>query len=374
MIAVIGASSSGLFTAWRLGQAGQTVRLYEKQHFMNLPPRRLIVTSYLFRLLSLPDDLVLHRVNAFEFFVNGHRGYVKLKSPDLIIERSDLIQWLATQAKKSGVDIKEGWAFSGLNQRNGRGITARLLNPETKAEEDINPAVLIGADGADSAVGKALGLNQQLPVVSLLQTKISLPSDYPPDLVRIWFKRGVTPYFFWLFPDSPHTGTLGVIVDDGKEVRQALDSFIHQMGCEALEYERGRTSLYVPRFRPEVRGNGFRGFLVGDAAGQVKATTVGGTVAGLRGAMACVRAITQNTSYWRELISLRRELWIHSFIRRLLTPLNDWNYGEILSSVDGNGSLLGEFSRDEVSSHLISLLMKHPRFSFAVIKAMIKGL
>lgn len=374
MITVIGASSSGLFTAWRLAQAGQAVRLYDKQHVMNQHPRKLIVTSYLFRLLALPDDLVLHRVNAFEFFADGHRGYVKLRNPDLIIERTDLIQWLATRAIKSGVDIKEGWAFSGLNQRNGKEVTARLSHPETEAEEEIRPAVLIGADGADSAVGKALGLNQHLPAVSLLQAKITLPKDYPPDLVRIWFKRGITPYFFWLFPDSPHTGTLGVIVDDAKGARQALDGLVNQMGYEALEYEWGRTSLYTPRFRPEVRRNGFRGFLVGDAAGQVKSTTVGGTVAGLRGAMACVRAITKNTSYWRELTPLRRELWIHSFIRRLLTPLNDWNYGEILSSVDGNGSLLGEFSRDEVSSHLTSLLVKHPRFSFAVLKAMIKGL
>ena len=113
---------------------------------------------------------------------------------------------------------------------------------------------------------------------------------------------------------------------------------------------------------------------MGDAAGQVKATTVGGTVAGLRGAMACVRAITKDTSYWRELTPLRRELRFHTVIRRFLNPLDDKRYGEVLSSVDGNGYLLGEFSRDEISSHLISLLMKHPRFSFAVLKAMIKGL
>ena len=108
MIAVIGASSSGLFTAWRLAQAGRMVQLYDKQQVISSPPRRLIVTSALFQLLSLPDDLVLNRVNAFELFVDGHRGYVKLRNPDLIIERSDLIQWLATQAQETGVEIREG--------------------------------------------------------------------------------------------------------------------------------------------------------------------------------------------------------------------------------------------------------------------------
>jgi flavin-dependent dehydrogenase len=375
MIAVIGASSSGLFTAWQLAQAGRTVRLYEKQQVMNPHPRRLIVTSYLFQLLSLPDDLVLHRVHAFEFFADSHRGYVQLKGPDLIIERTDLIRWLATQVRESGVDIKEGWTFSGLDQEDEEGVTVRLLHPESEKKEEFHPAVLIGADGADSAVGKALGLHQHLPAVSLLQAKITLPTDYPPHLVRIWFKRGITPYFFWLFPDSPHTGTLGVIIDDAKRAaRQALDGLITQMGCEALEYEWGRTSLYVPRFKPEKRERGFRGFLVGDAAGQVKSTTVGGTIAGIRGALACVKAITKDTSYWRELAPLRRELWTHALIRRLLNPMDDGNYAKVLSSVDGNGSLLGEFSRDEVSSHLISLLVKHPHFSFTILKAMIKGL
>ena len=374
MIAVIGASSSGLFTAWRLAQAGQAVRLYEKQPAIKPHPRRLIVTSSLSRLLSLPDELVLHHVNAFEFFADGSRGYVKLKSPDLIISRADLIKWLATKAQKSGVDIRKGWVFSSLDHKDGKGVTARLLHTRMEKQEKIRPAVLIGADGANSAVREALGAEYQLPTVSLLQAKITLPMDYPPDLVRIWFKREKTPYFFWLFPDSPHTGTLGVIVDDGKGAQQALDSFIHQMGCEVLEYEWGRTSLYVPRFRPEVRGKGFRGFLVGDAAGQVKSTTVGGTVAGIRGAVACVRAITKGTSYWKELAPLRRELWVHSFIRRFLNPLDDDNYGGVLSSLDGKGSLLGEFSRDEVSSHLIPLLFKNPRFSFSVLKAVSKGI
>jgi hypothetical protein len=97
-------------------------------------------------------------------------------------------------------------------------------------------------------------------------------------------------------------------------------------------------------------------------------------VAGLRGAAACVRAITQDTPYWRELAPLRKELRIHAVIRRFLNPLDDKRYGEVLSSVDGNGALLGEFSRDEVSSHLIPLLIKNPRFSLRIAKAMIKGI
>jgi len=221
-------------------------------------------------------------------------------------------------------------------------------------------------------VGKTLG--HRLPTVSLLQAKITLPQDHPPNLARILFKREITPYFFWLFPDSPHTGIVGVIMDNGDGVRQALDGFIHQMECEPLEYQEGYTSLYMPDFRPELKRGGLHIFFVGDAAGQVKATTVGGTVAGLRGAEACVRVINKGTSYWQELSPLRRELRVHSLIRRFLNPLDDGDYGKVLSSVDGKGSFPGRFSRDEISSHLIPLLLKHPRFSFTILKAMTKGM
>jgi flavin-dependent dehydrogenase len=374
MIAVIGASSSGLYAAWRLAQAGHQVELYEKTSDLQFSPRRLIVTSALAQLLSLSHELVLHYVNAFEFFAVGNTGYVRLKNPDLIIERTDLIAWLAEKARASGVHIQKGWAFSGLASENGQGAVVTLRHSATGKHKAIHPTVLIGADGALSAVREALGPGYRLPTVALLQAKILLPLGHPPDLVQIWFKKEMTPYFYWLVPDSSLTGIVGVIVDevDGQKAQHALDSFINHMGWKALDYEGGYTTLYVPSFRPEARRDGLRICLVGDAAGQVKTTTVGGTVAGLRGAAACARAITQDTPYERELAPLRRELRVHALIRRFLNPLDDKRYGKILSSVDGNGALLGKFSRDEVSPHLIPLLIKNPRFSLRIAKAVMK--
>lgn len=371
MIAVTGASVSGLFAAWCLGEAGHNVQLYEKEPAFQPYARRLIVTSFLFRLLSFPEDLILNRADGFEFFADGYRGHIQLKNADLIIDRRDLIQWLVGKAKKSGVGFREGTAFFGLSQ-DGKGVKVRLRHTLTGRHEEICPSILIGADGADSAVGRALGL--RVPKVSILQAKIPLPSNHPANLARIYFDKQITPYFFWLFPDSPRTGIVGTVMDNGGEVRQALEGFIRKIRWKALQYEGGYTSLYVPCFRPEARMGGLRVFLIGDAAGQVKATTVGGTVPGLRGAEACVRAINKGTSYWEELVHLRRELWIHTLIRRFLNSLDDGDYGRILSSVDGRGSFLGRFSRDEMSSHLFPLLLRHPCFSFRVLRAVTKGM
>ena len=63
--------------------------------------------------------------------------------------------------------------------------------------------------------------------------------------------------------------------------------------------------------------------MVGDAAGQVKVTTVGGTVTGIEGANAAARAILKRTSYRHELSSLKRELDLHWFIRVMLDRLDN---------------------------------------------------
>ncbi len=371
MITVIGASSCGLFTAWRLAQAGQQVTLYEKEPAFQPYSRRLIVTPYLSRLLPINEDLILHRVDSFEFFANGSSGRIKLKSPDLIIERKDLINCFMAGAQESGVEVRKGWSFSGFNQdRNGG--TVCIKNMLTEKSEEISPSVLIGADGPESSV--AWALQRQTPTVSLVQAKISLPKKHPPNLVQIWFKRDITPYFFWLFPDSRETGVVGVIMKDGDKARQALDEFINQMGWEANEYESGCCSLYVPELKPEVKKGSLKVLFVGDAIGQVKVTTVGGTVTGLRGAEACIRAITKGKSYWSELAPLRRELKIHLLIRKFLNRLHDdEDYSDVVSYGEGMGSFLGSFSRDEMSPHFFPLFLRHHRIFFKALKTMIRG-
>src|SRR5439155_34560 len=63
-------------------------------------------------------------------------------------------------------------------------------------------------------------------------------------------------------------------------------------------------------------GNG-EVYLVGDAAAQVKVSTVGGIVTGFRGALGVSEALLQNGKS-RELAALRRELGTHWLIRRAL--------------------------------------------------------
>ncbi len=69
-----------------------------------------------------------------------------------------------------------------------------------------------------------------------------------------------------------------------------------------------------------------RVMMVGDAAGHVKVTTVGGTVSGLSGARAAARAILRESGYHRELRPLTFELTLHWLIRRLWNRFSEEDY------------------------------------------------
>ena len=91
-------------------------------------------------------------------------------------------------------------------------------------------------------------------------------------------------------------------------------------------------------------------YLVGDAASQVKVTTVGGLVTGLRGAKAAANAILRRTDYLKELRPLRRELSLHLLIRTILNRFHSADYDRLLDLLNEKTiRLLGLYNRDQAA-------------------------
>jgi flavin-dependent dehydrogenase len=106
-----------------------------------------------------------------------------------------------------------------------------------------------------------------------------------------------------------------------------------------------------------------RTFLVGDNAGQVEVTTVGGVVTGMRGAAAAARAILNGTSYRQELAPLRRELSAHALVRYVLDGFTDDDYDQLLEMLnDETLNVLGEYHRDQLVQLIWRLLSTEPRW------------
>jgi len=196
--------------------------------------------------------------------------------------------------------------------------------------------------------------------VPLIQAVVKLPEDMPSDTTRVWFLPEDTPYFYWLIPHSPTHGVLGLIAEENNRGRMHLEQFIEKKGLEPIEYQSARIPIYrrwSPIHRKIGEGNVY---LVGDAAGHVKATTVGGVVTGFRGALTVVDDILNKKS--SNLKVLRRELDLHALVRKTLQGFTQADYIKLLDILNPSTMrTLSSFNRDETVKLLFHLFIGQPR-------------
>lgn len=358
-IAVIGGSAAGLFTSLLLARQGLSVRVLERIETLEPEARTLIVTHRMRALLGrAAEDSVLNEIRRFELFTDGRAATIALNHPDLIIERRTLIQGLAAQAQQAGAKLELGRRFQGLHP-NGRGLVVEAERSEDGAREELHADTVIGGDGAASRVARAAGWSP-LKTVPLVQAIVRLPKDMPPDTTRVWFVPDDTPYFYWLIPESRERGALGIIGEDGADTRRCLERFLEKRKLDPIEFQGARIPVYN-RWVPVQRQVGQSSvYLVGDAAAQVKVSTVGGTVTGFRGAIGVVESIVGGNS--PELRSLRRELDLHLLLRRSLHHFEQSDYSRLVDLLnDPAKRSLGEYSRDEAWKILWRVCLSQPR-------------
>ena len=211
-IAIVGGSAAGLFTAYQLARAGADARLFEGKDRLDSAPRTLIVTDRMRDVLgSLGEKSVVNEIRRFELFTDGRVARIGFRRPDLVVERSILIQELAKNAQQAGARIEFGQKFQSLE---GRGNALRLTLDRTRGgSADAQFGTVVGADGAVSRVAQAAGFVKPR-TAPLVQAIVDLPKAMTPDTVRVWFIPDDTPYFYWLIPHSPTQGVAGLIAEE----------------------------------------------------------------------------------------------------------------------------------------------------------------
>jgi len=369
-VAIVGGSAAGLFTASLLARKGRAVRVFECAERLDPVTRTLIVTSRMRRLLGpVGERAIINQINRFELFTDGRAAMIPLQDPDLIIERSQLIRGLAREAQDYGARLELGRRFVSL-QSKGPGLELAFERVGGSSCEHVTAEAAVGADGARSSVARAAGWPQQA-TVPLLQALVDLPDGIPSDSVRVWFLPDDTPYFYWLIPESDRRAVLGLIGVDGQETRRCLDRFMEQRHFRPFGYQGARIPVYSRWVPVERKVGGGRVFLVGDAAGQVKVSTVGGIVTGFRGALGVSEAILQDGPS-PELRALRRELDLHLLIRRSLHRFCQADYSHLVDGI--NGAMrrsLGRVSRDEAARVLWHVCRSQPRLLLTGLRGLL---
>ena len=370
-VIVVGGSAAGLLTAAKVAAGGQTVRVLDAKSGLDPAPRSLIVTHH-FReqLREVAASSIVNEIRRFELFTDGRSAEVALRRPDLIIERARLIPALAAEASRAGAKLSFDSHFLGLGP-NSRGLR---LHVETAGKrEELHAYHVVGADGATSRVGRSAGW-PPVETVPLVQAIVRLPKDCRTDTTRVWFVPDDTPYFYWLIPENENRGALGIIGEgSGQETKQRIERFLEKKNMDPLEWQGARIPVYRKWIPVERRiGNG-RVFLVGDAAAQVKVTTVGGIVTGFRGAQAVADALLGSRQS-SELRALRRELDTHWLIRKTLHHFQQRDYSYLVDLLNSaTRDSLGEIHRDHSTRLLWTVLRRQPRLVLLGLRGLLMG-
>ena len=372
-IGIVGASAAGLFTALLFARAGRNVRLFERAERLDPAFRTLIVTDRIRKLLGASSEkCAINEIHGFELFTDGRATAIPLLSPDLVIERSRLIGALAEEARGHGARLEFGRRFASL-QGSRSGIELTLAGAASRNNgnhyERVRCSAVIGADGAQSGVARATGW-PRLTTVPLVQALVRLPSGMPRDTVRVWFIPDDTPYFYWLIPESSERGALGLIGVNGRQTRLCLERFMEKRHFKALGFQGARIPVYqrwIPVERRLAQGSVY---LVGDAAAQVKVTTLGGVVTGLRGALGVSERIL-NGGFSPELRSLRRELDLHLLIRRSIHRFGQADYSRLVDWMnEGMRRSLSRVTRDEAARVLWCVCRNQPRLLWTGLRGL----
>ena len=368
-ILVVGGSAAGLYTAARLARAGKSVSVLESRPTLEANARTLIVTDHFKNQISAhAKSCILNEINRFELFTDGRSAQFSLQQPDLIIERSRLIRSLSEETQQAGAKLEYDTRFLGLSP-NGNGL--RVEVDQCGQRRELHAQNVVGADGAASRVARAAGW-PAVETVPLVQAVVKLPKDCPPDTTRVWFIPDDTPYFYWMIPESAERAAVGVIGEHGQSTKARFDRFLEKKGFEPLEWQGARIPVYnrwVPIQRRVGSGDVY---LVGDAAAQVKVSTVGGIVTGLRGARGVADAILRNGR--TELRALRRELGTHWLIRRALHYFQQEDYSRLVDMLnDSTRESLGEINRDESTRLLWNVVRSQPRLILMGLRGLLLG-
>jgi flavin-dependent dehydrogenase len=372
-VIVVGASSAGLLAAEQLQRAGKRVAVMEQAQSLGPARRTLIVTPHLRRILpDLAEPVLLHTSSEMVLAGPTSETRVTLNEPDLIIERGALIQTLARRAASAGVTIRLNRRFSGIRAAS-RGAELEFQSAQRELV-CVTAGTVIGADGVFSDVASAVGLGHP-PSVPILQAEIELPPAWDPNVTQVWFDTEDTRFFYWLIPESATRAVVGLVGDERARMRQLLRHFLDRKGFKTLAYQGARIALYQPRLQTSVELGKARVLLVGDAAGQVKVTTVGGTVSGLLGATAAVRAILRDRPYATELRDLERELRLHWWMRGALDRFDSTEYDRLVRAVTPRvRKFLGAHNRDEMAGVAWQLLVMQPGLATVVPALVLKSL
>ncbi len=319
---VVGAGPAGCVSAIAALKKNHNVFISEEHQRAGLPRN----CSGLFSKEGL--DHMKNYIDYSKFSLNWIRGadihfdgvLFKVRKKNFVAEvcdRAEIDRAFAEKAEQEGAKIS---------------YTERI-------KDDFKAENIIGSDGANSNVARKFGFPEITRFVGTLQKNIKHNTE-EKDVVEVFLSSKIPGFFGWCIPQNEEACELGVGVELPNNVNNAWNYLLKTKNLEAESPSASIIPVETRKRAGRIVG-GKNVVLVGDAAGQTKATTGGGVLFSIWCAEIAGKDVTKPRWYdleWRA--KYGHNFALHRKIRDYLNSLDD-------AALSKLGEQLNEINFDE---------------------------
>jgi len=370
-VIVIGAGPAGLTCATELERLGEKVVVVEKDTRIGEPVEcaGLFNIDGLERLGIKKGPYVLNEAKGARFIsASGAFAEIKAKeSKAYVTDRGEFDRFLAKSYKG---ELILGEAVTAARRvKNGFEVST----PKRKLE---GKKVVI-ATGHETMLHKFFGLDAPKRFISTAQYEIK--GATVGGYVELYVGSIAPGFFAWVIPVSDDTARVGVGVLAGN-VHEHMEAFLKRLKKEGRFKEKNKVLVksggLIPLYDPGLKLEKNSAYLVGDAAGQVKATTGGGVMIGCLAAKALARAAHEGGSYEHKLEAINKELYNHLLIRNVINKFGDEQYEHMVEFLNKPEikKIIEEKGDMDFVGPLMEAVMSSPAMMMQALKFMGKGI